>query len=62
MKETKIWVEVGTKRKMKMKTLAFGLKIYIPKKRERERERESRIYEPNLPKSQSCIFTRGECE
>jgi len=37
MKETKIWVEVGTKRKMKMKTLAFGLKIYIPKK-ERERK------------------------
>lgn len=60
MKEgTKIWVEVGTKRKrkMKMKALAFGLKIYIPKKREKV-EYMSQI----SPKSQSCIFTRGERE
>lgn len=58
MKEgTKIWVEVGTKRKrkMKMKTLAFGLKIYIPKKR----ERESRIYEPNLPQISVLYFYTG---
>lgn len=61
MKEgTKIWVEVGTKRKMKMKTLAFGLKIYIPKKREREKVEYS--MSQISPKSQSCIFTRVECE